>query len=143
MNAKDFIDFAAKIAATYSDAAACRSSISRAYYGAFHIAKSFLDRLGSRPFQNANAHIFVQHRLMNCGHHQAVRAGRFLRDLFRDRLLADYSLPVRRVENVEYARVAVESAREVQSLIEACACDEAIVQIKAGLADYERRISGT
>ena len=48
MNARHFIDFAAKIAATYADAAACRSSISRAYYGAFHIAKSFLDRVGSR-----------------------------------------------------------------------------------------------
>ena len=43
MNGADFIDFAAKIAATYSDAASCRSAVSRAYYGAFHLARSLLD----------------------------------------------------------------------------------------------------
>ncbi len=142
MNASHFIDFAAKIAATYADAAACRSSISRAYYGAFHIAKSFLERLGSRPFKNANSHVFVQHCLMNCGHRQALRRGRYLQDLFRDRLLADYSLQVHRVENVEFARVAVESAREVQNLIESCDTNEAITEIKAGIAEYERQRSG-
>ena len=68
--------------------------------------------------------------------------GAICRDLFRDRLLADYSLPVHRVENVEFARVAVESAREVQNLIESCDTNEAIAEIKAGIAEYERRISG-
>ncbi len=41
MNASDYIGFAAKLAATYSDAASCRSAISRAYYGAFHIGNRF------------------------------------------------------------------------------------------------------
>jgi uncharacterized protein (UPF0332 family) len=142
MNATEFLDFAGKIAATYSDAAACRSAISRAYYGAFHIARSFLDRLGSRPYQNANAHVFVQHRLMNCGHNEATRAGRLLQDLFANRLRADYNLPASRVENVDFARTAVEWARRIQSLIESCEQDDASQEIKAGIAEYERRITG-
>jgi uncharacterized protein (UPF0332 family) len=142
MNAADFIDFAAKIAATYADAAACRSAISRAYYGAFHVARSFLDHIGSRPYRNANAHVFVQHRLMNSGHDEATRAGRLLQDLFANRLRADYSLSVSRVENSGFARTAVEWARRIQSLIESCNHDDASRQIKQGIAEYERRITG-
>jgi uncharacterized protein (UPF0332 family) len=142
MNGADYIDFAAKIAVTYSDAASCRSVISRAYYGAFHLARSLLERIGSRPPRNANAHVFTQHRLMNCGHAGAVEAGQLLRDLYADRLNADYSLERRQVENVGYARAGVATARRIQTLIEACDQDEGWQQIVTGIADYERRISG-
>ena len=142
MNGREFIDFSAKVAATYSDAAACRSAISRAYYGEFHVAKSFLDRLGSRPFKNANAHVFVQHRLMSCGHDDAIVAGRLLQNLFSNRLRADYDLSLRAVESVARARAAVEVARRVQGLIEECQQDNEAERIKSGIADYERRISG-
>ncbi len=142
MNASDYIDFAAKIAATYSDAASCRSAISRAYYGAFHVARSLLERLGSRPPRNANAHVFMQHRLMNCGHARAVEAGQLLRDLYADRLNADYSLERRQVESVGYARADVVTARRIQNLIEGCDQDESRQQIGTGIAEYERRIAG-
>ena len=142
MNAADYINFAAKLAVTYSDAASCRSTISRAYYGAFHIVKSLLDQLGSRPPRNANAHVFLQHRLTNCGHAPAVEAGRLLGDLHMDRINADYNLVKRQVETIGYARLRVVAARRIQNLIESCDDDEARQQIKAGIAEYERRISG-
>jgi len=41
MTGPDYITFAAKLAATYAEAASCRSAISRAYYGAFHLANYF------------------------------------------------------------------------------------------------------
>ncbi len=141
MNGADYIDFAAKIAVTYSDAASCRSVISRAYYGAFHIARSLLDRLGSRPPRNANAHVFMQHRLMNCGHARAVEAGQLLRDLYADRLNADYSLERRQVESVGYAKAAVVTARRIENLIQGCDQDEVRQQIATGIAEYERKIS--
>jgi uncharacterized protein (UPF0332 family) len=142
MNGAEYIDFAAKIAATYSDAASCRSAVSRAYYGAFHLAKSFLERIESRPPRNANAHVFVQQRLTNCGHPQAAAAGFLLADLHADRLNADYNLDKRQVESVAYARTGVETARRIQLLLEACEGDEAHDQVKAGIDAYERRISG-
>jgi len=40
MTGPDYIAFAAKLAVTYTEAASCRSAISRAYYGAFHLAKA-------------------------------------------------------------------------------------------------------
>ena len=62
--------------------------------------------------------------------------------LHTDRLNADYNLVKRQVETIGYARVRVVAARRIQNLIEACDCDEAREQIKAGIAEYERRISG-
>jgi hypothetical protein len=142
MNGADFIDFAAKIAATYADAASCRSAISRAYYGAFHLAKSFLDRIDSRPPRNANAHVFVQRRLTSCGHSQAAEAGFLLADLYADRLSADYNLEKKPVESVAYARMGVVRAKRIQDSLEACDSQQARDQIRAGIADYERKISG-
>ncbi len=142
MNGADFIDFAAKIAATYSDAASCRSAVSRAYYGAFHLARSLLDRLGARPPRNANTHVFVQHRLANCGHTQGSEAGFLLADLYADRLNADYSLDKKQVESVTYARAGVVTAQRIRKALEACDNNQAREQIAAGIADYERRLSG-
>jgi hypothetical protein len=142
MNGADYIDFAAKIAATYPSAAGCRSAISRAYYGAFHISHSFLKALGTHSPRNANTHSFVQHRLMNCGNATAEEAGRSLTELHRDRLLADYNLQRTRVEDADYAKAGVITARQVQRLIEACDNDEIRQEIKTGIAEYERKILG-
>lgn len=47
MTGDDFIQFAGKIAVLpSSDAAALRTAVSRAYYGAFHLAKELLRDLG-------------------------------------------------------------------------------------------------
>jgi hypothetical protein len=62
--------------------------------------------------------------------------------LYADRLNADYDLDKGQVERVEYARMRVETARRIQSALEACDSDEARDEIKTGIADYQRRISG-
>ncbi len=142
MNGVEYIDFAAKLAATYSSAAGCRSAISRAYYGAFHLAKAFLAELGWRPPRNANVHVFVQHRLANCGHARAVEAGRILTDLHRARNDADYSLGKASVEDAGYAKTRVVAARQVQRSIEDCNREDARREIIAGIIEYERKISG-
>ena len=130
MNGTDYIDFAAKITVTYSDAASCRSVISRAYYGEFHLARSLLARLGSQSPKNANAHVFLQRRLMNCGHAPAVEAGQLLRDLYADRLNADYGLEKRQVESVGYARAGVVTARRIENLVQSCEQDDVRQQIR-------------
>ncbi len=117
MKAADYIQFAGKIATTYSEAASCRSAISRTYYGAFHLAKSFLDRVDSRPPRNASTHAFVHQRLSNCGHSEAALAGLLLADLYADRLDADYDLGKKQVESVSYARTGVVTAQRIQSML--------------------------
>jgi len=140
MNGSNYIDFAAKIAVTYSDAASCRSAISRAYCGAFHVARAFLSQLDSRPPRNANVHAFIQHRLANCGHASITEVGKLLAGLHRDRLYADYNLMKAEVEELEYAKSRVAAARTIESSIEACDTDEIRQQIKAGIDEYERKI---
>lgn len=141
MNAADYIQFAGKLAATYSEAASCRSAISRAYYGAFHVAKTFLGQVDSRPPKNASTHVFIYQRLSNCGQSEAALAGLLLADLYADRLDADYDLGKKQVESVNYARTAVVTAQRIQSLLEACDNAENREQIKAGIAEYERKIA--
>jgi uncharacterized protein (UPF0332 family) len=141
MKAADYFQFAGKIAATYPEAASCRSALSRAYYGAFHLAKSFLDQIDSRPPRNASTHVFVHQRLSNCGHSQAALAGSLLADLYADRLDADYDLGKKQVESVSYARAGVVTAQRIQSVLEACDNAEDREKIKAGIAQYERKIS--
>ena len=123
MTDTNFIDFAANIAATYSDAAACRSAISRAYYGAFHVVKSFLASLGIRPPKNGNTHVFLQQRRRNCGVPLLSEAGCLLVDLFRDRLNADYDLGKPHVESIGYARASVETAVRIRIAIQNCDTD--------------------
>lgn len=141
MTNTDFIDFAGKIAATYSDAAACRSAISRAYYGAFHVVKSFLELCGIRSPRNANTHVFLQRSLLNSGVPLASEAGLLLADLFSDRLSADYQLAKRHVENVAYARTSVETAERIRIAIQSCDTDATRRQVAAGIADYERALA--
>jgi hypothetical protein len=55
MTGDDFIGLAAKLATMFHDQAACRAVVGRAYYGGFHLAKEFLERLQIRPPRTANA----------------------------------------------------------------------------------------
>jgi uncharacterized protein (UPF0332 family) len=142
VNATGFLDFAAKVAAAYSDPAGCRSAISRAYYGAFHVARAFLDGLGVRPPRSANAHIFVQQRLANCGNSDAVEAGWLLADLYADPLNADYDLSKTAVESIAYARARVVIATRIQTALQNCESKEVREEIKRGMVDYERKIAG-
>jgi uncharacterized protein (UPF0332 family) len=58
MDGNDFIILAGRLAVMPQDEAAHRTAISRAYYGVFHVARSFLLDLGFRPVGNANVHAF-------------------------------------------------------------------------------------
>jgi uncharacterized protein (UPF0332 family) len=64
MNPDDFISLAGKLAANANaDEATYRTAVSRAYYGAFHLAATFLAELGFAAPRMANVHVFVQHHL--------------------------------------------------------------------------------
>ncbi len=67
-----------------------RSAISRAYYAAFHKARSLLLRYGFRVPQGDQAHAYLWLRLSNAGHPDVMNAGRNLNHLRGVRNLADY-----------------------------------------------------
>lgn len=60
MNPDDFVSLAGKLAANANaDEATYRTAVSRAYYGAFHLAAAFLAELGFVAPRTANVHVFV------------------------------------------------------------------------------------
>jgi len=140
MTGNDFIAVAGKIAATYSDPASCRTAISRAYYGAFHLAKTFLAEIAFEPPRSANTHVFIQHRLAGSGQPAAVKVASLLGDLHEDRLHADYNLDNKQIETVARARASVERAMRIQMALVECANTESKAVIKAGIEGYEKKI---
>jgi uncharacterized protein (UPF0332 family) len=117
MIAADFIEVASKLAAQATvSPALCRTIISRAYYGAFHVANEFLIHAGKRATARHDTHTwFVSSK---CD--EARLVGRKLADLNSWRTKADYRLNDLSTESLVNARKAVEIAREIQTLITAC-----------------------
>ncbi len=130
MNGNDFIQLAGRLA-TSAEPASLRSAVSRAYYGAFHLAGEFLADIGHPVARNANAHVLVARMLQSSGQPDAVRAGSLLGDLHSDRIKADYRLDDHRVETSAFARLKVESAHAIRSALDQCRQEPARSQIQA------------
>jgi len=81
MTGEEFIALASRLLLTdIGDAEARhRSAVSRAYYGAFHLAVKFFDEaFGVRILQNHAGHEQASRALLNSGNDDAVAAGRCL-----------------------------------------------------------------
>src|SRR5262245_21874293 len=87
MTGHDFISLAGRLAAS-RDEAALRTAVSRAYYGAFHLAIAFLAEIDCPV--STNDHAEPVRRLSNSGNENAITAGRMLNDLQGARIRADY-----------------------------------------------------
>lgn len=91
MTGRGFLAVADALAAAGTEAE-WRSSISRSYYAAFHVAREFMARLRFRVPAADQAHAYLWSRLSNTGDPAADRIGRQLRDLRGRPNAADYDL---------------------------------------------------
>jgi hypothetical protein len=91
MTGHDVLSLAKQLAAGISEAE-WRTSISRSYYGAFHVARTLLADLGFVIPADDKAHTHVYWRLNNCGHTVVRSAATDLYGLRRLRNRADYDL---------------------------------------------------
>lgn len=141
MDGKDFIALAGKLAAAAAaDEATYRTAVSRAYYGAFHVARSFLVELGFEPMRNANVHAYVRRHLSGSGNADAVLASELLDDLQSARNRADYRLDDPQVGTRDHAMLIVERAHLVVTAVESCRADESRESIRQAITEYQRRI---
>jgi uncharacterized protein (UPF0332 family) len=141
MDGHDFITLAGKLAASpAADEATYRTAVSRAYYGAFHVARFFLVELGFEPVRNMNVHGFVRHYLNGSAHSDACFAASHLSRLQAARNRADYHLDDLHVGSQRNAMVCVERAHGIVSALESCRADEARESIRQAIAEYERRV---
>lgn len=144
MDALDFISMAGKLAASANAGEATyRTSSSRAYYGAFHLAAAFLAELGFAAPRSANVHVFVQHHLHGSGDPFACRAASLLADLHATRNRADYQLSNQTVGTQAVAKLCVETAHEIRISLLACAQSPNREHVRNGVAAYVERISQT
>jgi len=91
MTGEDFLSVADSLLEGSSEAD-WRSAVSRAYYGAFHVARRLLHQCGFLVVSGEQAHAFMWMRLANSGHPDVVAAGKDLSELRRNRNWADYEL---------------------------------------------------
>jgi uncharacterized protein (UPF0332 family) len=136
MNFRDFLTLA-DFLATRNDEAAWRTSISRAYYAAFHVACEFMVSLGFRVPKADRAHGYLWLRLENSGHSELVRAGRTLKDLRSRRNIADYDRRCRVVQ--QNADLATSDARAIIACLDALRRPE-LSEITEAIKKYERDV---
>lgn len=129
MDANEFIELAGKLVGQGKPGA--RSAVSRAYYGAFHMAMALLDEFATSPGATPQAHVLVSNFLLTTGNADAKHAGRLLSDLHGERIKADYRIDNASVETITFAQVAVETAHEIRNKLNSysgtCDSDEATV----------------
>lgn len=121
MDPRDFQILARKLACCESPAKAeCRSSISRAYYAAYHVGAEILNCLGIPVSTGPEGHSEVVRNLNYSNDKQLKKVGSQLNDLRSDRNKADYRLSEKKIETQEKAKAAVSQASRMIQILDEC-----------------------
>jgi uncharacterized protein (UPF0332 family) len=140
MNAVDFLTFASKLAAQPGNGpSGFRSAVSRAYYGAFHLAKEFLE---SQHFfcHSENQHQWAQKLFLNSGVQIGREIGQLLSNLHESRKLADYRLDKTVAETQANAQLCALRADEIRTRISQCNDVKVLPQLLVGISAYRKII---
>ena len=119
MTGRDFVVCAERFAQS-SVEAELRSAVSRAYYGAFHEARTLLRDSGVMLPRTEQVHTKVVYCLQDCGEANAAEAGQQLEVLKTQRKIADYELVDGRFIDRRRAQSEVKRARWILEALENC-----------------------
>jgi uncharacterized protein (UPF0332 family) len=136
MNPLDFLDLAGEWAVG-SREGEWRSSISRAYYAVFHVARNLLAQVGFAVPAASASHQYLSFRLHNCGDRVVQDAADLLSRLRQKRNIGDYELdaPIDEHDAID----AVNRAMDINSTLSALATNPALLaQVTQAMRDYER-----
>ena len=117
--------------------AICRTAISRAYYGAFHLSLAFLQQLGVAVGKD---HGDIWRCLASSQVVVAKQAATRLAMLHEDRTLADYKLDSPKPKSFAYARDCVDRGLYIQRLMDTCHQEPARSQIKVGIEAHRKSL---
>ncbi len=112
MNPLDFLSLAHKLAAGPGEAE-FRSSVSRAYYSAFHSAHQRIAECGVKLPKSSTAHEKVTYCMQNCNDKDVTVAGSKLHSLRATRNAADYQLNDQQFTSSKAVAVFLAIAEEV------------------------------
>jgi len=137
MNGRDFLILANTLAGGATEAE-WRSSVSRAYYAAFHVARDLLLACGFTAPRGDQAHSYLWLRLSNATAPDVENAGRELQTLRRDRNRADYDLT--RPLDQATAAAQVQAAEDIVNVLETAGRVPIVNQITDAMKVYERDV---
>jgi uncharacterized protein (UPF0332 family) len=138
MNPRDLLEVAEELASGPHEAY-WRSSVSRAYYSAFHVARDLFAQCGFQVPAAERAHTYLSIRLMNSQHPEMAETGTSLDDLRRARNRADYDIRL----PFEAARIPFrlqQAAEIIRLLDEAAGLPEVLERITLAMREYERDV---
>ncbi|HVC97114.1 MAG TPA: hypothetical protein VND64_25775 [Pirellulales bacterium] len=137
MTGSDFIAVAIQLLTTDNEAR-LRSAVSRAYYGAFHDVREFVESLGV-AVPRYDVHDKLWWCLRQAGERDAVLAGNALNVLRSDRNAADYNLKARLFTR-DVVRVKVELAVKVVDLVDLCRGEPLRSRLHASIRPYAANV---
>ncbi|HEX5447051.1 MAG TPA: hypothetical protein VFW87_24765 [Pirellulales bacterium] len=121
-----------------------RTSVSRAYYGAFHVARQFLGDCGlhfpPKEMYAAEIHKKVRYCLDASGNGDTILAGDNLRTLRNQRNEADYNLGSVEFRSPASVVAAVRLAPEIIDAIARCRTEPAFSEARAKIRIYARDV---
>src|SRR5262245_53651972 len=126
MTGRDFLPLGESLAHEASEAA-WRTSVGRAYYAAFHVARELFEDLGFAVPKADRAHGYLWLRLCNCGEPTVEKVGWDLKDLRGERNFADYDL--KRILPAIHAQDAVIDAKQIIQALDDAAREPIRTQI--------------
>jgi uncharacterized protein (UPF0332 family) len=141
MNPRDYLQCAAELVKKGA-AADCRTSVSRAYYAVFHVARDYLLQGGFRVAKSDSAHIMVA-RFLSWSNDMAIGdVSAQISDLRSARNEADYDLDRLRLENVKNASMWIETARSCIDVLDAAFTGSNREVIFQAIRVNEKKVTG-
>lgn len=143
MEPAEFISVALRLATSHREADR-RTAISRAYYGAFHVALRFVQNCGvyfaPKETYGAEIHRKVRYCLRESGNASAVDAGGSLLTLRNQRNAADYDLDSAIFGNSANVLRTVLLAPEIVDALQRCRLEPAFSETRAKIRAYARDV---
>lgn len=143
MDPVDFVSLAVRLSGSHNEAE-LRSAVSRSYYGAFRIAKTFLADCGIRwPRKESYAaeiHRKVRHCLSQSANVDAMLAGDQLWSLRDLRNQADYELESTMFKATANVATAVRIATEIVDSLQRCRSEPAFSEVRENIRKYARDV---
>lgn len=138
----DFLTVAIKLSNGRHEAD-LRSAVSRAYYGAFHFSREFIEECGvkisRKQLYAADIHREVQFCLDHSGSTLAVKAAEKLDSLRERRNAADYDL--RSAEfTPQHVALQLRASQEIIDALRNCGADPGFSQLAAEIHTYARDV---
>jgi hypothetical protein len=140
MDPRDFLHVADELA-TGATQAEWRSAVSRAYYGAFHVARLLFRQCSFVVPQGDQARAYLWLRLANAGHPDVQQAGADLNYLRRIRNWADYDLDRPFPQALALAQVPAAVAL-IRLLDQLSTTPTVLAGVTAAIRTYERDVLG-